>query len=104
MNWMSGLSLLLFWLPVAGPLIAGTVGGFKAGTVRRSLAAVIVPGIGTGVLVFAGVTWLTKLPLWGIVAGVGGIVLSFLHVGPMLVGAIGGALAAQLTRHTRGSA
>jgi len=47
-NWMGGLTLLLFWLPVVGPLIAGVVGGIKAGTVGRAVAAVFVPAIPHG--------------------------------------------------------
>lgn len=31
--WMFLISLFLFWLPFAGPLIAGIVGGKKAGGV-----------------------------------------------------------------------
>lgn len=29
--WMVGLSMALFWVPVAGPVLAGYVGGLKAG-------------------------------------------------------------------------
>ena len=32
--WMIGLSILLFWMLVAGPFIAGLVGGRKAGTLK----------------------------------------------------------------------
>lgn len=100
---MSGLTLLLFWLPAVGPLIAGLVGGFKAGTIRRALLAVVLPGIGMGVLAFAGVTWLTHLALWGVLAGLGGLVLAFVHVGPMLLGAIAGGLAAEGRRKYAGA-
>ena len=55
MNWMAGLSILLFWLPVAGPLIAGLVGGYKAGDLRRALLAVFLPAVGMGVLVGVGI-------------------------------------------------
>jgi len=37
MIWMAVLSCLLFWLPVAGPLVAGFVGGKKAGGVVLGL-------------------------------------------------------------------
>lgn len=39
MGWMIGLSAVLFWLPVIGSLIAGYVGGRKAGSWGRALAA-----------------------------------------------------------------
>lgn len=43
MLWMIFLSLILFWLPVLGPLIAGIVGGRKAGGVIRALVACVLP-------------------------------------------------------------
>ncbi|MGE5093069.1 MAG: hypothetical protein ACM3OH_12960 [Bacillota bacterium] len=94
MNWMAGLSLLLFWLPVVGPMIAGVVGGWKAGDLRRALLAVFLPAVGTGILVALGIGWLTHLAFWGFLAGLGGLVLALLNVGPMLVGAIAGGIAA----------
>lgn|SRR5512132_787043 len=98
MNWMAGLSLLLFWLPVVGPMIAGVVGGWKAGDLRRALLAVFLPAVGTGILVAVGIGWLTHLAFWGFLAGLGGLVLALLNVGPMLVGAIAGGIAAGLQR------
>ena len=96
MNWMAGLSLLLFWLPVVGPMIAGVVGGWKAGDLRRALLAVFLPAVGTGILVAVGIGWLTRLAFWGVLAGLGGLVLALLNVGPMLLGAIAGGAAAGL--------
>lgn len=95
MNWMGGLSLLLFWLPVAGPLFAGIVGGRKAGTVGRAIVAVFLPAVLTGLLVFAGVTYLADA-FWGFLAGLGGVAVSLIHVGPLLVGAVAGGLWEQL--------
>ena len=46
--WMFFISLLLFWLPVFGPLIAGFVGGKKAGGVGSALGAVFLPAIVLG--------------------------------------------------------
>jgi hypothetical protein len=86
------LSILLFWLPVCGPLIAGFVGGRKAGTVGDAILAVILPGIVFGALLFFFGTLLTGVPLFGFIAGAGGIALIFAHVGPLLIGAIIGAL------------
>lgn len=98
MNWMGCLTLLLFWLPVIGPLIAGLVGGVKAGSVKRALLAVFVPGVMTGVMVAIGVTYLTDLWQWGVLAGLGGLALSFLNLGPLLLGAILGGLGAGVSR------
>ncbi len=90
--WMFVLSILLFWLPIIGPLIAGFVGGRKAGTVGDAILAVILPGIVFGVLLFFLGTLMTGVPLLGFIAGAGGIALAFAHVGPLLIGAIIGAL------------
>jgi hypothetical protein len=92
--WMFIISLLLFWLPVIGPLIAGLVGGKKSGGVGNALLAVFLPGIVFGVLLFILATALTGIPLIGSIAGAGGLILCLAHVGPLLVGAIIGGLIA----------
>jgi hypothetical protein len=92
--WMFLISLLLFWLPVIGPLVAGIVGGKKAGSVGSAILAVFLPGIIFGVVLFVFASSLTGIPLLGAIAGVGGFALSLVHIGPLLIGAIiGGVLA-----------
>jgi hypothetical protein len=94
MVWMFVLSLVLFWLPVIGGLIAGFVGGRKAGSVGSAIVAVFLPGIVFFLAIFLLAASLVGLPLVGLAAGMGGIMLSVLHVGPLLIGAIiGGATA-----------
>lgn len=94
MVWMLIISMLLFWLPVAGPLIAGYVGGKKSGGVGGAILAVFLPGILVGGCLFLVAASLLGLPLIGAVAGLGGASLALGHVGPLLVGAIiGGAMA-----------
>lgn len=91
--WMLLISILLFWLPVIGPLIAGIVGGKKAGGVGAAIMAVFLPGLIVGGGLFALAAVLSTFPLIGFVAGLGGVYLALLNVGPMLIGAIiGGAL------------
>ncbi|MFZ0591003.1 MAG: hypothetical protein WAM39_11000 [Bryobacteraceae bacterium] len=90
--WMFVLSILLFWLPIVGPLIAGFVGGRKAGTVSNALLAVFLPAILFGVALFFLASLLTGLPIIGFVAGAGGVALATAHIGPLLFGAIIGAL------------
>jgi len=92
MIWMFVLSLLLFWLPVAGPLIAGFVGGRKAGTIANAMLAVFLPAILFGGALFFLGSVLTGVPLLGLMAGAGGAILALAHVAPLLVGAIVGAL------------
>jgi hypothetical protein len=90
--WMFVISLLLFWLPVIGPFIAGLVGGKKSGGIGNAIAAVFLAGIVFGVLLFALATSLTGIPLLGAIAGVGGVGLALVHVGPLLIGAVIGGL------------
>jgi hypothetical protein len=99
MNWMGGLSLLLFWLPVFGPLIAGAVGGAKAGSVGRAVLATFLPAVMTALMTAGGVAYLTDWVGWGILAGMGVTVWLLAGIGPLLVGAIiGGAFSPRLER------
>jgi hypothetical protein len=86
------LSILLFWLPLVGPFIAGFVGGRKAGTVGNALSAVFLPAIIIGIGLFFLATALTGIPFVGFLAGAGGVAVCLAHVGPLLVGAILGAI------------
>lgn len=86
------LSILLFWLPVIGPLIAGFVGGRKAGSVGNAIAAVFLPGLVFGAALFLLSGVLFGLPLFAFLAGAGGFVLALAHVGPLLIGAILGSI------------
>ncbi len=92
MIWMFILSILLFWLPVAGPLIAGFVGGRKAGTLPNAVLAVCLPAVLFGIALFFLGSVLTGVPLIGLIAGAGGAILALTHVAPLLLGAILGAL------------
>ncbi len=95
MAWMIGLSAALFWLPFLGGLIAGFVGGRKAGSVGNAIAAVLLPGFLLWVFsfFFAGALgWVPVLgQLVGAVAGLGALALSFMNIVPLLVGAVLGA-------------
>jgi len=93
--WMLFISLLLFWLPIFGPFIAGLVGGKKAGGVGAAISAVFLPAIILGVLLFALSSTISGLPLIGAIAGAGGFVMALAGVGPLLVGAIIGGLFAK---------
>ncbi len=90
--WMFVLSVLLFWVPVAGPLIAGFVGGRKAGSLGNSIIAVFLPGVLFGTAFFLLAAVLTGIPLFGFLAGAGGAAIAMIHVGPLLLGAILGAI------------
>ena len=99
MTWMFLISTLLFWLPVAGPFIAGVVGGKKAGSLKAAILAVLLPGLILGVLLFLDAALLTGFPLIGFVAGFGGLVLAFAHTGPLLLGAVLGGLFGEMANY-----
>lgn len=86
--WMFLLSILLFWLPVVGPLIAGFVGGRKAGSAGNAVLAAILPGLIVGGLLFFFASILTGFPLFGFLAGAGGFALMAVHLLPLLIGAV----------------
>jgi hypothetical protein len=88
------ISILLFWLPIFGPLIAGVIGGKKAGGVISAITAVFLPAIIMGAAAFALTTFASGFPMIGMVAALGGLSLAMFNVGPLLLGAvIGGILA-----------
>jgi hypothetical protein len=92
--WMLFILVLLFWLPVFGPLLAGAVGGKKAGGVGTAIAAVFLPCVLLAAFLFLYSTALTGLPLIGAMVGMGSFLLLVGNLGPLLVGAIIGGLIA----------
>jgi len=91
---MCVLQILLFWIPVAGSLIAGFVGGRKAGGVGEAATAVFLPTIGFSVLFSVLAAAISTLPVIGVFAGAGGFEYAALHVVPLLAGAAVGGLRA----------
>jgi len=92
--WMTLISVLLFWLPVFGPLLAGVVGGKKAGGVGDAILAVFLPGLILAGVLFISSTFLVGLPMVGALMATTGFLFYILNIGLLLVGAIiGGVLA-----------
>ncbi len=90
---MLALSLLLFWLPIAGPFIAGGVGGRMAGSPGRGIALALIPAVLMGLMIVF-VLSAFDLPVLGTVAGVGVGLVVLVQDLPLLVGAaVGGATA-----------
>lgn len=92
--WILFLSILLFWAPVFGPLVAGFVGGKKAGGIWAGMMAVLLPAFLLAIFLFFFGATLTGLPVVGAMFGAGGFVFVLANVGLLLLGAIvGGAMA-----------
>lgn len=87
------LAIVLFWLPVVGPLIAGFVGGRKSGGVGPALISSIVPALlAAGLLLLIGTAF--GLPIVGAIAGAGVFIILLVETVPMMLAAIvGGATA-----------
>lgn len=101
--YMLALSVLLFWLPIAGPLIAGYVGGRRAGSAGRGAIAAILPAIVAGILVALAIAALPEVNLligavFGSIAAIAIVLQSALLV---LGGIVGGAMAAPRLRARR---
>lgn len=92
--WMTVISGLLFWLPVFGPLLAGLVGGKKAGGVGDAILAVLLPGAILAVVLFFASAVLTGLPVVGALMAATGLLFYVLNIGLLLVGAIIGGIMA----------
>ena len=88
MIWMLILSLLLVWLPGLGPFIAGIVGGKLSGGVGPGLLAAILPGILLGLALLLGGTLLTGIPAIGAIIAGSGILLYFMYIPALLLGAL----------------
>lgn len=89
--WMLLISIVLFWLPILGTIIAGFVGGRKAGSVGRAIIAALIPTIIMSLLVS---TVLASI-IGGIFAAIigGGVAMIMLIYSITLIaGAILGAL------------
>lgn len=84
------LSLLLFWLPLAGPFIAGFTGGRRAGNGPTAVTIALLPAILLGGLV-ALVLSAVDLPVLGTLAGFGVFVAILVQDIPLLLGAYAGA-------------
>lgn len=84
--YMSVISLLLIWLPIVGPVVAGIVGGRAARTVGKALLASIIPSILVAGALFA-ILNAFDLPLIGALSGVA--IFLFILIGdiPMAIAA-----------------
>lgn len=89
--WMLGLAILLSWLPIIGPLVAGFVGGRMIGDQGKAVGIALVPAVLLAVLLWA-LLAAFELPVLGAVAGIGVLLVIVVQELPLLAGAwFGGA-------------
>ncbi|HVM19292.1 MAG TPA: hypothetical protein VM307_04960 [Egibacteraceae bacterium] len=89
--WMLILAVLLSWLPVLGPLVAGFVGGRMIGEQRRALSVALLPAVALALVIWL-ILAIFDLPVLGAVAGFGALVVVAVQLLPLLAGAwFGGA-------------
>ncbi len=91
--WMIGLAILLFWIPVVGPLIAGFVGGRKSGGVGPAIISSIIPAVvASGLFLLVGAAF--GVPIIGAIVGAGFFIVILVELVPMTIAAIVGAATA----------
>lgn len=90
--WMVAVSLLLFFVPLINGVVGGAIGGYKVGSVGRALLAALLPALFVGVGLWA-LLFVLDAPVWGLLAGMTGVMLIIVSELGLFVGAaIGGAL------------
>ena len=92
--WMIVISLLLCWLVGFGPLIAGYVGGRRAGDVSHAFQAALLPMVLGGFLVFLALTFI-GVPFVGVIAGTVLVIWIIAHEIALIAGALIGGLLAE---------
>ena len=91
--WMVLISMLLFFLPAVNGLIGGAVGGYKAGSVKRGLAAALLPALAAGIGIWV-ILAIFNAPVIGFLSGLAFGVWALISSIALLIGAmIGGAIA-----------
>jgi len=84
------LSLVLFWLPVAGSFAAGFIGIKKAGNHQTALIASLISALILGLTMFFLNSSMTSLPIVGAIARTGKIYLPLCFMIPLILGGIAG--------------
>jgi hypothetical protein len=80
------LAILLSWVPILGPLVAGFVGGRMIGDEKRALGVALIPAVLLAIVLWA-VLAAFELPVLGAVAGFAALVVIAVQELPLLAGA-----------------
>lgn len=87
------LAVVLSWLPLLGPLIAGGVGGWMIADPGRALTVALLPAVVLAAVVVL-LLMAFDLPVLGALAGIGVLMFVIFQEIPLLLGAwVGGAFA-----------
>jgi hypothetical protein len=86
--------IIFSFIPFLGPFVVGIVGGKIAGGVGRGITAALLPAIVLAILILAGSAILHPFGVaFGVLAGLGIILIAIFHSLALLLGAIiGGVL------------
>ena len=88
--WMVGITLALFFLPLLNGLVGGFVGGYKVGSMKRALAAAVLPAVVAAMGLWVIFTILGS-PIFGILAGTAlGAIIAMSEIGIFVGAAVGG--------------
>lgn len=84
---MTGLAILIGWIPIVGPAVAGYIGGRKAGSPGRGFVAGLIPAVIVGILVVM-ILALFDLPIIGTVTGFAVAIWVAIEAIPLLIAAL----------------
>lgn len=88
--WMLGVTLALFFLPTLNGLIGGFIGGYKVGSLKRALAAAILPGVAAAIGLWA-IFAILGSPIFGVLAGSAlALMIAMSEIGLFVGAALGG--------------
>lgn len=92
--WMVLIAVVLFFLPAINGLIAGAVGGYKVGSIKRGLIAALLPAVILGIVLWV-LLAVFDLPVIGVLAGMTLAALVVLSELSLFLGAVIGGLIAR---------
>ncbi|HUH03198.1 MAG TPA: hypothetical protein VML75_14475 [Kofleriaceae bacterium] len=93
--WMVLIAVGLFFLPAINGLIAGAVGGYKVGSIKRGLIAALLPAVILGIALWV-LFAVVSLPVIGVLAGMTlAAIVVFSELSLFLGAVIGGLIASR---------
>lgn len=88
--WMLLTTLALFFLPLVNGLVGGFIGGYRVGSLKKALAAAVLPAAASALGLWA-LFALLGSPVFGIAAGSTiGLIIALSEAGVFVGAAVGG--------------